>query len=167
MSVTIRKGGLTAVGILAILGAIFMALAGLSFVAANWGAIAKIWPFVFILALMWSAFGVCIYALKRKAMAFAHAFALLDAALFGVGVMLVAQIFNISAHYPNGILIWALGAMAVAHALQSRPVLLMASALTSLWMLGAIMCVFGQSCTRWTRLLCKARMISKKGSPFS
>lgn len=130
-----QKHSLSAVGILAMLGAIFMALAGLSFVAANWGVIPKLVRLGFILAMMWSAFGISIYALNRNAAAFAHAFALIGAALFGGGIMLVAQIFNISAHYPNGILIWAIGALAVALSLRSRPVLLLSAILVALWML--------------------------------
>jgi uncharacterized membrane protein len=134
-SVRSQKSGPSAVGILAMLGAIFMALAGLSFMAANWGAISKLWRLGFVLTMMWGAFDVAILALKQKTMAFAHAFALLGAALFGIGIMLVAQTFNISAHYPNGILIWSIGALGVAMAMQSRPILLFASMLAALWML--------------------------------
>jgi len=134
-SVQSRKSGPTAVGILAMLGAIFMALAGLSFMAANWGAISKLWRLGFVLAMMWGAFGIAILAIKQKTIAFAHAFALLGAALFGIGIMLVAQTFNISAHYPNGILIWSIGTLGVALAMQSRPILLFASMLAALWML--------------------------------
>ncbi len=133
-SIGADKGNLSAVGILAMLGAIFMALAALTFIGANWGGISKIVRFGLVLALMWTALGVTLYALKRKTMAFAHAFALVAAALFGAGIMLVAQIFNISAHYPNGIFIWALGALAVAIAMPSRPVLLLSAGLTALWM---------------------------------
>ncbi len=130
-----QKGKISAVGVLAMLGAVFMALAALSFIGANWGGIAKIVRFGLVLGLMWGALGVALYALKRRAHAFAHAFALIAAALFGVGIMLVAQIFNIAAHYPNGIFIWALGALAVAVVMPSRPVLLLAAGLAALWML--------------------------------
>lgn len=39
--------------------------------------------------------------------------------LFGAGIWLVAQIYHIEEHYPNGFLIWGLGAMALAWALPS------------------------------------------------
>ncbi len=130
-----RGSKVSVVGILAMLGAIFMALAGISFIAANWGSISKIIRFGFILSLMWSSFLIALYALKRDAPAFAHAFALIGAALFGGGIMLVAQIFNISAHYPNGIVIWSLGALAVAMTMRSRAVLFLATLLGTLWML--------------------------------
>lgn len=128
------KNNLTAVGIFAMLGAVFMVLAALTFIGANWGGIAKIVRFGLVLTLMWSALGVTLYALKHKQSVFAHAFALIATALFGVGVMLVAQIFNIAAHFPNGIFIWAIGALAVAIAMPSRPVLLLAAGLAALWM---------------------------------
>ncbi len=132
--IDLRRSKLSVVGILAMLGAVFMALAVLTFIGANWGGISKIVRFGLVLGLMWSTLGIAVYALKREATAFAHAFMLIATALFGGGIMLVAQIFNIAAHYPNGIFIWALGALAVALATPSRPVLLLGAGLTALWM---------------------------------
>ncbi len=43
---------------------------------------------------------------------------------YGAGIWLVAQIYNIDEHYPNGFLFWALGALAMAWAMpfdRQRP----------------------------------------------
>jgi uncharacterized membrane protein len=62
-----------------------------------------------------------------------HAMALLGAALFGGGIALTAQTFNMSAFHQTGLWIWALGALATAIALPSRPVLILASGLTGIY----------------------------------
>ena len=53
--------------------------------------------------------------------------------LFGAGIWLVAQIYHIDEHYPNGILIWSLGALALAWSLPSLAQGFLAVLLVSLW----------------------------------
>lgn len=53
--------------------------------------------------------------------------------LFGAGIWLVAQIYHIEEHYPNGFLIWGLGAMALAWALPSVARAILAVLLLVLW----------------------------------
>ena len=40
---------------------------------------------------------------------------------FGAGIWLIAQVYHIDEHYPNGFLLWGLGALAMAWALRSIP----------------------------------------------
>lgn len=58
---------------------------------------------------------------------------LLGSILFGSAIWLIAQIYNISAHYPNGVLFWALGVLPVAWIVRSRLVLGLGTLLVSLW----------------------------------
>jgi len=46
---------------------------------------------------------------------------------------LIAQIYHIDAHYPNGVLFWALGGLVTAYLLQSQPAMIAAVALGILW----------------------------------
>lgn len=123
----------SAQGAAAILGAILLALAALSFVAANWSELSRLSRFIVILAALSAAYGAAGFALMRNNTVLGHALALLGAALFGAGIVLTAQTLNISAFHQTGLWIWALGALATAIALPSRPVLILASALTGIY----------------------------------
>lgn len=58
---------------------------------------------------------------------------LLGTMLFGAGIWLVAQIYHIEEHYPTGFLVWALGALAMAWALDSVAQGLLAAVLLVGW----------------------------------
>ena len=63
----------------------------------------------------------------------AEVFSLLGSMLFGVGIWLVAQIYNIDEHYPNGFLFWGLGALALAWTLDSVPQGILAAVALTVW----------------------------------
>lgn len=127
------RPGWSAAGAAAILGAVLLALAALSFVAANWADMARIARFAVILGALWAAYGGSALAFARKNEAVGHALALLGAALFGAAIMLTAQTFNMSAFRNTGVLIWTGGALATALLLPSRPVLILAALLGAAW----------------------------------
>lgn len=58
---------------------------------------------------------------------------LLGTMLFGAGIWLIAQIYHIDEHYPNGVLLWALGALLLAWAMPSLAQAVLALLLLSLW----------------------------------
>jgi uncharacterized membrane protein len=53
--------------------------------------------------------------------------------LFGAGIWLVAQIYHLDEHYPDGILLWGCGALALAWALPSISQAVLAALLLLLW----------------------------------
>jgi len=120
-------------GAAAILGAILLALAALSFIAANWSELARLTRFIVILSALSAAYGAAGFAFARDNKALGHALALLGAGLFGAGIALTAQTFNMSAFHQTGLWIWTLGTLATAIALPSRPVLIFASVLTAVY----------------------------------
>lgn len=130
-----QKSGPNIVAVLAILGVVLLGFAVISFVAANWAAMGKLLRMGLILCLMWSAYGIAAYALKRNLMVYAHAFGLLGAVVFGGAIMLIAQSFNIQAHYPTGVLLWFFGAYSTALIIRSNAILVFASLLAGLWMM--------------------------------
>ncbi len=123
----------SAAGAAAILGAVLLALAALSFVGANWSELPKLARFILILAALWTSLAGAAAAFARGAPALGHALALLGAALFGAAIMLTAQTFNMSAFRNTGVLIWAAGALATAVIVPSRPVLVLAAGVGALW----------------------------------
>lgn len=133
-AVAAKQPPFSLVGLLAILGAVLLALAAITFVAANWAAMPKLARMGIMLAVMWTAYGVAAWSLVKQVHVYAHAFALLGAALFGACIMLIAQTFNIAANHPTGVLIWGIGAVLTALIIPSRPVLVFSTLLLALWM---------------------------------
>ncbi|MGP1274584.1 MAG: DUF2157 domain-containing protein [Caulobacterales bacterium] len=130
-----RPGQWSAAGAGMILGAVLLALAALSFVAANWADMPRLARFFLILAALWSCLAGSGLAFGRNNPALGHALALAGAALFGAAIMLTAQTFNISAFRNTGILIWAVGALCIAASISSRPVLALSALLGAGWMM--------------------------------
>ncbi len=119
----------SAQGAAAILGAVLLGLAALSFVAANWADLSKALRFATILGVLSLTYLGAGVAFARQYTALGHGLGILGAALFGAGIILTAQTFNMSSFTQTGILIWAVGALATAIAIPSRPVLILASVL--------------------------------------
>ncbi|MGJ3232606.1 MAG: DUF2157 domain-containing protein [Oceanicaulis sp.] len=120
-------------GAAAILGAVLLAFAAISFVAANWADMPRLVRFAVILTALWASFGGAGVAFARGNAAIGHALALVGAALFGAAIALTAQTFNMSAFRNTGVLIWTIGALATALAIPSRPVLILSALLGGLW----------------------------------
>ncbi len=125
----------SAQGAAAILGAVLLALAALSFVAANWADLSRIMRFAVIIAALWASYAGAALAFARNQAAAGQALALLGAALFGGAIALTAQTFNLSAYRNTGVLIWAIGALATALAIPSRPVLILSAGLGGAWLI--------------------------------
>lgn len=123
----------SAIGALAILGAVLLAMSALTFVAANWDAMPRLARFGTILLALWLAMAGAGRALDRGAGALGHALALLGVALFGAAILLTAQTFNMTSFRNTAVLIWSVAGLATAFAIPSRPVLILATLLGALW----------------------------------
>jgi len=119
--------------ILAILGAVLIGFAVMSFVAANWQEISKLTKIVLIFAAMWTAYGAAILLEKRGHANFAQAAVLIGLGLFGAGIMLIAQIYHIVTDDPGGVLAWCVAALATAWLLSSRAALALGILLAVIW----------------------------------
>ncbi|MBN2428300.1 MAG: DUF2157 domain-containing protein [Deltaproteobacteria bacterium] len=118
----------------AILGVLLLGSGVITFFAANWGVMPKIVKLGLLLGGLWLAFAVAGYLLRDdRAPHLGQAAVLLGVILFGANIMLIAQIYHIDSHYPNGVLLWSLGGLAVAWLLRSQPALIAAIALAVLW----------------------------------
>ncbi|MDX5492237.1 MAG: DUF2157 domain-containing protein, partial [Alphaproteobacteria bacterium] len=124
--------------ILAILGAVLIGFAAMSFVAANWNEISKLAKLAMIFGAMWAAWIAAIMLEKRNHPAYAQAAVLAGLALFGAGIMLVAQIYHIVTDDPAGVLAWAIASLAAALLLPSRPALALGILLTVIWSVFAL-----------------------------
>jgi uncharacterized membrane protein len=58
----------------------------------------------------------------------------LGSLLYGAGIWLIAQIYNIKEHYPNGILLWIIGVLPMAYMISSESILSLTLLLSTLWL---------------------------------
>ncbi len=119
--------------IIAIFGAILIGAGALSFVGANWAAMTKAARLFVLFGGMWLSYGVAVWFYANARALVAEAFVLLGVLLFGANIWLVAQTYNINSHYPDGTLLWSVGALAAAILVPSRAALGAALALGAFW----------------------------------
>jgi uncharacterized membrane protein len=119
--------------LLALLGAVLMATGALLFLAANWDGMGRIAKLTVLFVALWGVHGASYAALRAKADHFAEALMLLGVVLFGTGIMLIGQIYHLSADPPAGVLLWALGAIVAAWAWPSQLAACAALVLIGLW----------------------------------
>ncbi len=120
--------------ILISISALLFGLGIISFFAFNWQAMPK-W---LKLATIFSGFAAAHFAgyqfgLRSSKRTLAEFFHLLGSLLFGAGIMLIAQIYHINEHSPNGVLLWSLGALLMAYILDSTPQMLLFGILIIIW----------------------------------
>ena len=120
--------------ILGIMGVMLLAAGAISFFAANWQGMSKLLKLSLLFSSMTGAYLASAYCLSGvRYPALGQAFLLLGVLLFGNNIMLIAQIYHIESHYPDGILLWASGALMTAIVMRSEIVLIAASLLALLW----------------------------------
>jgi uncharacterized membrane protein len=118
---------------LAVLGVLLLGSGVITFFAANWGVIPKAAKLAILFGAMWAAYAVSGHFLRRDAAALGQALLLLGVILFGANISLIAQIYHIDAHYPDGVFIWSAGALLAAGLVPSAPALVLCLVLAALW----------------------------------
>ena len=103
------------------LGAVVCGLGVILLLAYNWQDIPKAGKLavIFISILAAHATGLKLFTLDDWRKPLGEAMTLLGTMLYGAGIWLVAQIYHIDEHFPNGFLLWGLGALALAWAMPS------------------------------------------------
>lgn len=119
--------------VLGILGAVLIAFGAMSFVAAHWDEMSKLLRLAIIFTGLFGSYAVAGALFERDHPAFAHAAVLVGVAMFGAGIMLIAQMYHLDGDPPDAVLTWALGALLAGVVLQSNPALALAMLLMGLW----------------------------------
>jgi hypothetical protein len=102
--------------------------------AYNWDKMHKFAKLGVVFGTMTAAHGTGLWLRRRESLrGFAESTLLLGTMLFGAGIWLVAQIYHISAHYPNAFFVWAAAALLLAWALPSVAQGLLATVLLAVW----------------------------------
>jgi uncharacterized membrane protein len=119
--------------VLATLAAVLIGFAAMSFVAANWQAMSKLARLAVIFAAMWALFGAGYGLMSRQMPRLADAALLAATAVFGAGIMLIAQMYHMDGHPPDAVWLWGIGTLAVGLLTRSNPVLAAALVLFVVW----------------------------------
>ncbi|MBV9462667.1 MAG: DUF2157 domain-containing protein, partial [Verrucomicrobiae bacterium] len=102
------------------LAALMVGLAALLLIAHNWVEIPRGGKLTLIFAAIAGTYGAAFLANREgRSKRAVDAILLLASLFYGGGIFLVAQIFHMSAHYPNAILWWAIGVAPLAFCRRS------------------------------------------------
>lgn len=120
--------------VVAMLGGLLIAAGLLYLIGYNWEALGKLAK----LALIFTVWGGLHaagwwFAERRGQLAIGRAFTLVGVLAFGGAIGLVAQIYHLSAHYPNSILLWWLLSVPIVLVTGSRAILAAVLAVGLLW----------------------------------
>jgi len=118
---------------LGVLGAVLIGFGAMSFVAAHWSEMPRLFRLALIFGGLFASYGFAGALFERNHPTFAHAAILVGVSIFGAGIMLIAQMFHIEGHPPDAVLTWALGALGAGAILRSNPALAVAMLLMCLW----------------------------------
>jgi uncharacterized membrane protein len=122
------------VNIIATFGAILIGLGVLTLVALNWDKI----PDLLRVLILFVITGAAYYAgyelrFQRNFPRVGSSLIFLGSILFGVSIILISQIYNLSSDNVHWILLWFLGIIFVAYLLESTSVLMLSLVLFSYW----------------------------------
>lgn len=98
-----------------------------SFVAANWQEMTRPMKVGVILVAMLISYSTGWYMKERTNLPkVGEALILLGAIIYGAGIFLVAQMFNLRANWPDGFILWMIGTVTMVFAIESYPLFYLA-----------------------------------------
>lgn len=118
---------------LVFLGYLFVGLAVITFVGANWENIPRAVRMLGLISLTTAVNFVGYYKFSRDEKNAAVGFFFLGGVLYGASIMLIAQIYHIGEHFPDGIFWWAAGVLPLALILESTLLMILAATLGYIW----------------------------------
>lgn len=108
------------INIIVTIGAVLVGAGIFSFIAANWFAMEKSVKIGIILISMVVSYGSGWYFKEKSELQkTGDALILLGSIIYGAGIFLVAQMFNIRANWPDGFILWMVGTIVMAFAVES------------------------------------------------
>jgi len=114
-------------------GGLMLCAGVLLFVAAHWDQISPPGRFALLFAMVLGFHAIAVAAADRFE-ALAVTLHTAGTVALGAGIFLAGQIFNLAVHWPEGFLLWALGAWAAWLLRRDWPQLALAALLTPLWL---------------------------------
>lgn len=123
--------------IFTILGSLLLGTGVILFFAANWPSIPAAVKVAVLLAAVLGAYGAGFYLqyVRDDYPRLGRSLIFLGSLLYGAAIWLLAQIFHLNTHYPQGFLLWGVGLLPLVLVTLSRPVLYLATTVLIIWTL--------------------------------
>ena len=121
--------------ILKLIAYIFLALSFFTLIGANWEELPRILRLVIVIGVLAIVNFGGFFALKNGKERYATSLFFLGNFCYGAAIAMVAQIYHLGEHMPNGILLWATGAFILALAIQNGILVAQGLFLAILWYL--------------------------------
>jgi len=121
--------------ILMSLAALMVSLAIIVIIGNNWEEIPRWIRMGMMISVVATCNGIGFYKYSKNEIASAKIVLFMGSLMYGAAIMLIAQIYHIEEHFPNGIFMWAIGVLPVALILKSRAILLVVQILSLIWMI--------------------------------
>ena len=129
-----ERGRSRAVSVLMAAAATLVGLAAMLLVGYNWDQLPRESKLAIVLGtIAVTHAGGFSLRYKRNARALSDKVFFLGCLFYGAGIWLVAQVFHIKAHYPDGVWWWAIGVLPFALCLETRLLHALLVALLGLW----------------------------------
>lgn len=131
-----KAGSGRLITVISVLGSVLVGLGIILFVASNWHFVPKGGKLAILFSTMLSAYGLGYYLryVRESFPRVGAALIFLGTLSFGANIYLIAQIYHISVHYPNGELLWVAGTLPLAYLLRFRTILTLALINLLLWL---------------------------------
>jgi uncharacterized membrane protein len=121
---------------ISIFGSVLIGIGVILFIASNWSEIPRWGKLFIIFSSMIISYGAGFYVRieRENYPKIGAALVLLGSLIFGAGIFLIAQIYHITVHYPNGPLIWGLGVLPLAYLLRLKSLLSLSIITLLIWL---------------------------------
>ena len=121
--------------ILKLVAYLFLALSLFTLVGANWEELPRAVRLIIVLGILAAVNFSGVWAQKNGKETQATTLFFLGNFCYGAAIVLVAQIYHLGEHMPNGVLLWAVGALALGLATRKSIITLQALILGLIWFL--------------------------------
>lgn len=119
--------------VLMTLGYLFIGLSVITVIGANWEDIPRAVRMLSLIGVTLFFNGLGLYKYRQGKVNVAISFFFLGGLLYGASIMLIAQIYHIGEHFPDGIFFWAIGVLPLALLLRSNVLMMLTMALAFTW----------------------------------
>ena len=121
--------------ILKLVAYLFLALSLFTLVGANWEELPRAVRLIIVLGILAAVNFSGVWAQKNGKETQATTLFFLGNFCYGAAIVLIAQIYHLGEHMPDGVLLWAVGALALALATRKSIIALQALVLGLIWFL--------------------------------
>ena len=121
--------------ILKLVAYLFLALSLFTLVGANWEELPRALRLIIVLGILAAVNFSGVWAQKNGKETQATTLFFLSNFCYGAAIVLVAQIYHLGEHMPDGVLLWAVGALALGLATRKSIIALQALVLGLIWFL--------------------------------